>query len=221
MTISLRAVPPWKSDPSSCQSCRWMDEGALSFSSCGLGRSSFPCNMHSFCQRWFPSLDWDGQDLWIHVSVSDNSVCLFCDIKSKLTLCSQETLKSLCSLLCACWSPGVSSTLLSLSHTRADTIWQHTLKGQIVSSTCCNTAAATKAGRKSWLELLEKHGYECGESKVEKYRMSKEREGEARGEAYWQGESLMRCSLKIYAVGSEMIALNSGGMAKGPRECSF
>lgn len=46
-----------------------------------------------------------------------------------------------------------------LSHTQES--WYHltthiTLAGQIASSTCLNTAAATKAGRKPWLELLEK-----------------------------------------------------------------
>lgn len=44
--------------------------------------------------------------------------------------------------------------------------------GQIASSTCSNTAAATKSGEETWLDVLEKHNLKCTESKVEKYRKS-------------------------------------------------
>lgn len=50
------------------------------------------------------------------------------------------------------WSMFLSHTQENWYHLTTHTI----LTGQIASSTCLNTAAATKAGRKPWLVLLEK-----------------------------------------------------------------
>lgn len=65
------------------------------------------------------------------------------------------------------------------------------LAGQIATSTCFNTAAATKSREGTWLDLLEQHNFECTESKVEKYRKScsksRDREKEAdAGRRGWQ-----------------------------------
>ncbi|KAF0039821.1 hypothetical protein F2P81_008056 [Scophthalmus maximus] len=83
---------------------------------------------------------------------------------------------------CSSWTPGRTCLKRDASeqglrqitrgqselYLRQHTVWNH----QIAYSTCFNTAAATKAKRKPRLESLEKHNYECRESKVEKYRKS-------------------------------------------------
>lgn len=120
-----------------------------------------------FHQGCRPSVNWDRRGLWIHVSVGDNAVCLFCKMKWKSSLCSQEmfknthfpvsrhtwlffTLHMMDSIfLSQAFTPPLC-LCLSLSHTHAEWCWYHltthTRRPDSTQYTCFNTAAATKQG---------------------------------------------------------------------------